>query len=584
MLAILLVLLIAGLITWSIYKSRPSPDSANPAAQPSREPVFSEIASAVGLDFIHYTGATGEYYLPEIMGSGCAFIDYDRDEDLDIYVVQGALLGEGKSIEQSTFPPRERPPRNKLFRNDLIQKNGVSGKLSFTDITTEAGVGDPAYGMGCAVGDYDNDGYPDLYVTNFGPNVLYHNNGNGTFSEVSRQAGVDDPRFSASAAFLDYNRDGYLDLFVTNYVDFSTAANRECTRLGGQKDYCGPKSYEPSSNRLFRNNRNGTFTDATREAGLATGKSYYSLGVIGADFNGDGWMDIFVANDATPNQLWINQKKGAFEEKALFAGVAVNNDGQTEACMGVTAADFDRDGDEDIFVTNEQGEKNTLYRNLGKGLFEDASFQTGLATPSLPNTGFGTLWFDYDNDGWLDLFVANGAVRKLANQIQNPYPFHQPDQLYHNQGGLYFETTPWAGAGVTELQTGRGAAFGDVDNDGDLDILVSNNHGPLRLLLNNIGNRKNWVRFFLVGTTSNRDALGAHVLLKLPGGLELWQRVGTDGSYCSANDQRLHFGVGQAKYIESATVYWPSGKKECWKTVPLNKSAVLREGKGLQLE
>lgn len=558
--------------------SRQGPASSTPGAVPvgaPASPLFSDATQACGIDFVHYTGATGAFYLPEIMGAGCALFDYDGDGDLDVYAVQGALLGQGKSIEQSLFPPRDRPPRSRLFRNRLVE----SGKLTFEDVTDESGTGCVGFGMGCAVGDYDNDGRPDLYVTSFGPNVLFHNDGGGKFSDATRRAGVGDPRFSASAAFLDYNRDGALDLFVTTYVDYSIAANRDCFRLGGERDYCGPQSYEPAPDRLYRNNGDGTFTDVTVEAGIL---SHFGcgLGVVCADFDADGWIDIFVANDATPNQLWINRGNGTFEDRALLAGVAVNVAGHSEAGMGVTAGDFDRDGDFDVFISHDTGETNTLYRNLKGGLFEDFTSGARLGLPSLPFTGFGTRWFDYDNDGWLDLFVANGSVRKIADRLAEPYPYAQSHQLFHNEQGRFVEVSSAAGPGLTSPSVGRGAAFGDIDNDGDIDIVLSNNNGPLRVILNHSSPSNHWLSFLLEGTRSARDAYGARVAVQLAGGVTLWEHVGADGSYLSSSDKRVHFGLGAETRVEAVTVYWLSGLVERWRSVTIDAQATLREGQG----
>ncbi len=424
-----------------------------------RSPIFREVAQEVGLDFRHFIGATGEYFLPEIMGSGVGLFDYDSDGDLDVYFLQGSMLDKTKAMSESLFPfPGEAPPRNRLFRNDLNEK----GQLHFTDVTGEAGVGHEGYGMGISVGDYNNDGHLDFYVTNFGPNVLYRNNGGGTFADVTREAGVDDPRFSASAAFLDYDSDGDLDLFLTNYVSFTVKGNRQCK--GARRDYCSPNAYEPLPDRVFRNEGDGKFTDVTEEVGLGTAFGA-GLGVIALDFNFDDRLDIYVANDGTPNQLWVNHGDGTFEDLGLISGTAFNIDGVAEAGMGVTAADFDGDGDEDIFVTHNKEETNTLYLNGRKAGFSDATYRFGLANPSAPFTGFGTLWFDYDQDGWLDLFVANGAV--VIDTVEPPhlsYPYAQKNQLFRNQGtGRYREIgADIAGPGLDLVEVSRGAAFGDI--------------------------------------------------------------------------------------------------------------------------
>ena len=360
------------------------------------------------------------------MGAGAALFDYDNDGDLDVYLIQGA------SLDGTMFPGGG----NRLFQNNLVP----TGRLSFSDVTRIAGVASSGYGMGAATGDYDGDGDLDLYVTNFGPNVLYRNNGNGTFTDVTREAGVGDPRWSASAAFLDYDRDGDLDLFVTNYVDFTLKGNILCYDAAGGRDYCNPSVYRALPDRLYRNEGNGRFRDVTAPAGIGA-KFGRGLGVIGDDFNRDGWPDILVANDGVENQLWMNQKDGTFQDAALSAGIAYNADGAAQAGMGVTADDFDEDGDDDVFISHLVRETHTLFLNEGRGLFHDATIRFGLAVPSYFGTGFGTRWFDYDNDGWLDLFVANGAVTIEENQRGSPYPYRQRNQLFHNESGRRFQTS-----------------------------------------------------------------------------------------------------------------------------------------------
>jgi enediyne biosynthesis protein E4 len=546
--------------------------------KPAATPIFQEVAAQVGLNFRHFTGATGEFYMPEIMGSGVALFDFDGDGDLDVYLPQGTLLDPSRSPGDALFPLPPRQPRgHRLFRNDL--KPG--GKLHFVDVSQQAGVERESYGMGAAVADYDNDGDLDLYVTNFGSNVLYRNNGNGTFTDVTHEAGVDDERWSSSAAFLDYDRDGDLDLFVVNYIDFTARGNRKCFAATGERDYCTPSIYRPVPSRLFRNEGAGKFTDVTRAAGIGNAFGP-GLGVACADFNGDGWLDIYVANDGAANLLWINKGDGTFEESALLSGVAYAADGVARAGMGVGSGDFDNDGDEDVLVTNLRREGSTLYRNDGKGLFHDASAEFGLAHTSFLSTGFGTGWFDYDNDGRLDLFTANGAVTLLETLKGTPYPFAQRNQLFHNEGenGKFVETTSAAGPALALVEVGRGAAFGDIDNDGDVDIVVSNNNGPVRLLRNEAGSRNHWLEVCLEGVKDNRSALGARVAVLRKGMPAQGRRCSTDGSYLSASDARVHFGLGRVPALEAVEVYWPNGDREVWKDIKVNSSVTLRQGSG----
>ena len=459
------------------------------------------------------------------------------------------------------------------------------GELRLVDVTAQAGVGHEGYGMGLAVGDYDGDGHVDLYVTNFGPNVLYHNNGDGTFTDVTREAGADDPRFSASATFFDYDSDGDLDLYVTNYVSFTVKGNRVCDEAG--RDYCSPSVYEPVPDRLFRNQGGGRFSDVVGEAGLGTTFGA-GLGVIAADFNFDDRPDIYVANDGTPNQFWVNLGDGTFEDLGLVSGTAYNVDGVAEAGMGVTAADFDGDGDEDLFVTHNQRETNTLYLNGRKAGFSDATYRFGLANPSAAWTGFGTLWFDYDHDGWLDLFVANGAVTLDNRQPpDSPYPYAQKNQLFRNSGtGRYQEIgADLAGPGMDLVEVSRGAAFGDLDNDGDTDIVIATNNGPARLLVNQIGSGNHWLGVRLESENGSQAGIGqARVGLIREGKDPLGRRCHTDGSYLSASDSRVMFGLGSSADIKGLAVYWADGRCEIWSDVKADQFVTLRRNSGRPCE
>ena len=533
---------------------------------------FEDVAPAAGIHFRHFNGMSGEYYFCEMMGPGGALLDYDNDGDLDIYLVQGRMLGPDKTIDDALFPPPEKPPlRDRLFRNDLKSNPDGTPDLRFTDVTAQSGIVSLGYGMGAAAGDIDNDGWVDLYVTNFGKNQMYRNNGNGTFSEVPAGDGAD-TAWSVSASFLDYDRDGWLDLFVGNYVDYRLSNPKRCYSSTGAIDYCGPRSYPAQANRFYRNRGDGSFQDVSSQTGVAT-RHGGALGVVSADFNGDGWIDFYVANDQRPNHLWMNQKNGSFREEALVAGCALNRDGKTEASMGVDAGDLDNDGDEDLFMTHLIRETNTLYLNNGRGWFEDQTFESELGVASMPYTGFGTAFLDYDNDGWLDIL----ALHKL----RDPYPLHQPNQLFRNLGnGSFAEVTRQGGAVFQLSEVSRGGAFGDVDNDGDVDVLIVNNNGPAHLLINNVGSRRHWLGLRLLGQDIPRDMLGARVEVVFPDGLTLLRRVRTDGSYGSANDPRVLVGLGNRNRVAAVRVSWPGGRVEEWSDLPIDRYSTLRAGSG----
>jgi enediyne biosynthesis protein E4 len=574
------------------------------AAVQSSAPLFREVPETSGLRFVHDNGATGDFFMPEILGSGGAFLDYDNDGDLDIYLVQGAPL-----------TPGQRPSSgNPLFRNDGAAADGTP---RFTDVTEAAGVGLKTVGMGVAVGDVDNDGWLDMYVTAFGSNVLYRNNGNGTFSDVTATAGVDDPRWSTSAAFFDYDRDGDLDLIVANYVAFTVAGARVCTDHAGARDYCPPGAYLPLPTRFFRNDGGLRFTDVTAESRVGTAYGA-GLGVAVGDFDLDGWLDVYVANDATPNQLWMNRHDGTFEDRALLAGVAVNAAGRPEGSMGIAVGDMDGDGDEDLFVTNIVAETQALYANDGHGNFDDVRSRSGLAAMTAEMTAFGTDWFDYDHDGLLDLFVANGAVSIVERLRGDPFPYRLRNQLFHNEGGGRFaDRTAPAGPALERVEVSRAAAFGDVDNDGDIDVLMTNNNGPVRLLLNQTvppgdtpsrtvggasqgastagspppeggshrgGNHQggaHWIQIALRSDSGNRFGLGARVGVRT-GATTLWRRARTDGSYLAASDIRVHMGLGPSARVDGITVEWPDGVRETFPGTAADRLVTLRRGSGQQ--
>jgi hypothetical protein len=545
---------------------------------------FTEEAASRGIDFVHFNGMSGELYFVENMGSGAGLIDYDGDGDLDAYLVQGAMLGPGKRIEDATFPPRHRLPlSDRLYRNDSVLAADGTSEVRFVDVTERSGLAGVAtgYGMGVAAGDYDGDGFLDLYLTNFGSNQLLHNDGDGTFSDGTAASGTDDRRWSVSASFFDYDGDGWLDLYVVNYVDFSFADHGECRDRAGALDYCGPSAYAPVGDSLFRNRGDGTFEDVTGTAGILSARGS-GLGVVAADFDRDGRTDVYVANDQMPNFLWRNRGDGTFVEDGLLAGCAVNREGLSEASMGVLAEDADGDGDEDLFMTHLAEETNTFFLNDGHGLFRDWTIQTGLGASSRGFTGFGTGFLDLENDGELDLLVGNGAVTRIdeLELAGDPYPVHQPNQLFRNLGGLRFEEVGSESAAVGALsEVTRGIALGDVDGDGDLDALLANNAGPARLLVNGGGGRGHWIGARLL--VGRRDAFGARVRVGSGSPPDRWRRAHADGSYASAGDPRVLVGLGASDRVDEILIQWPGGGETRVTGLPADRYLVLqRPGPG----
>ncbi len=540
---------------------------------------FRDVAAEAGLEFRHENGALGEFQVPEIMGSGCAWIDHDRDGHLDAYLVSAG----NDPVEA----------RNRLFRN--------RGNGTFEDVTEGCGADDAGFGMGCAVGDYDGDGAPDIYVTNFGRNALYRNNRDGTFTDITDRAGVGDPRWSTSAIFTDVDADGHLDLFVTNYMRHPPKATRRCTDGAGMIEYCGPNShFPPDRDTLYRNNGDGTFRDITAEAGMAT-RFGYGLGVIGADFDGDGHGDIFVANDATANQLWIGDGSGRFRDVAVEWGAAFNEHGQAEASMGVQAEDLDGDGLLDIFITHLVNETNTLYRGMGGGRFEDRTAGTGLGPPSLSRTGFGLGFLDADHDGDLDLLVTNGRIRRgpiAPGRGEGPLadPYAETDQFFEHVAadptgrgrdpgggprGLRFEDrSREAGAPFLRPHIGRGLALGDYDNDGDVDALVTACRGRARLLRNDTPRKGNWLLVHVVRAGDRGDCHDARVTVEAGG--ERWtRRVQPAYSYLSSSDPRVHFGLGPVE-VAHVTVEWPDGTTRSLRDVGVNRMITVGKGAARQ--
>jgi enediyne biosynthesis protein E4 len=541
---------------------------------------FTDRAKESGLDFVHFNGMSGKFYQPEIMAPGVALFDFDNDGDLDLYVVQGQMLGTGQPL----LPPPTGDSRSgRLYRNDLEIKPDGTRVLHFTDVTSTSGITPRGYGMGVAAGDFDNDGFVDLYLTGFGGNQMFRNNGNGTFTDVSKTSGTGDPAsWGVSAAFFDYDRDGLLDLFVGNYLDYSLKTHIPCFGPSGAPDYCRPSVYHAQPSRLYHNIGNGHFVDVTIASGV--GREFGpALGVSTADFNGDGWIDFFVTNDEHENQLWINQHDGTFVNTALVAGAALGASGERKANMGVDAGDFDNDGDEDLFVTELIAQGSSLFVNDGSGSFEEQSTRLGIRHPSLPYTGFGTAWLDFDGDGWLDLLAVNGDVNqnvKALNRRNDPFPLGQRNQLFRNVGGRFEDVTSHAGRVFDLMEASRGAAFGDIDNDGDTDVVVANGAGPLRLLINGIGNRNHWIGLRLLGKDAKRDMLGARVAVMRSNSPTLWRRARADGSYASANDPRVLVGLGAAAEAPRVRVIWPSGRAEEWASVQIDRYTTLTEGTG----
>ena len=549
---------------------------------------FVDRTEETGLTFTPFNGMTGDFYYPEVMPPGVALLDFDNDGDLDVFVIQGDMFS-GKLIDSALSPPKS-PLSSRLFRNDVGPVLS-DGPLHFTDVTEQARIDVRGYGMGAAAGDYNNDGCVDLYVTKLGSNQLLRNNCDGTFSDATVVSRTADPGWSVSAAFVDIDRDGWLDLFVGQYLNYSIAGNVVCYSVSGQRDYCPPSAYRARPSHLFRNNRDGTFSDITAAAGMAT-EYGPALGISTADFNGDGWIDLYVANDGAPNQLWINQRNGRFTNTALLAGAAVSAEGRLKASMGVDAGDFDEDGDDDVFVGELTGQGADLYVNDGSGVFVEGSAQAGIRLRTLPFTAFGAAWLDADNDGRLDLAIANGAVTHTAEALaaNERFRLQQRRQLFRNMGkGRFEEVTDRAGRAFSNEDVGRGAAFGDLDSDGDTDIVIANDNGPVRVLVNNIGSRAPWIGLRLVtgeagprgSALRGRDALGARVALVRGDGTKLWRRARADGSYASANDPRVIVGLGvTAPPPVKVQIQWPSGRAEEWSGLTVSRYVTLTEGTG----
>jgi enediyne biosynthesis protein E4 len=524
---------------------------------------FRDVTAQAAIHFTHNNGAFGKKWLPETMGPGCAFIDYDNDGYPDILLVNDEDWP-GHSHAGATTP--------KLYHNN---RNGT-----FTDVTRQAGLALPMFGMGVAVGDYDNDGFDDLFITALGQSHLFHNNGNGTFTEVTKLAGMWGPNeFSTSAAWVDYDRDGKLDLVVANYVRWSEQTDLYCTLDGAHKSYCTPESYKGTSVRLWHNLGGGKFADATQKAGLGDPTSK-SLGIAILDYNQDGWPDILIANDTQPNKLYLNKKDGTFEERGLPSGIAFSEDGVARAGMGADAADYDHSGHPSVIISNFANQMVSLYHNEGNGLFVDEAPQSEVGRATLVTLGFGCFFFDYDNDGWPDIFVADGHIEDQIERVQKRVSYAEPAHLFRNLGGGKFqEVTAQMGQAFAAPRVARGAAYADIDNDGFLDVLLTTNAGPASLF-HNEGGTNHSLRVKLVGTKSNRDGIGAVVHL-ISGGDKQWKMLRSGSSYLSQSELVLTFGLRTQTKADTIEIQWPSGHVDQLSNITAGQTITVQEEKGV---
>ena len=537
---------------------------SQPPATPTPPPVFRDVARQAGLDFVHVNGASDEKFLPEIIGGGGLFLDFDNDGWLDLLLVDGGSFAD---------PEVARRARHRLYRN--------RGNGTFADVTNASNIRHRGYGMGACAGDVDNDGLTDLYITSVGPNTLYRNTGGGRFAEVPNAGGAGSELWSTSCAFVDIDRDGDLDLFVTNYLDTSRSKNQFCGFSGPPaiRDYCHPLVYPPLPNVLYRNNGRGAFEDVSTRAGIASYRGN-GLGVAVSDVDDDGWPDVFVANDSTPNFLFHNDKNGSFTEIAGLAGVAVAADGKPRAGMGTAFGDFTGIGRQGLVVTNHETEMHSLFLNLGARLFSDVTIRSGIGPATRPYVGFGVVFFDFDNDTRLDIAIVNGNVMANVAQVRAGAKLAQRKLLLRNTGERFVDVTKQAGPGFAIEGVGRALATGDVDNDGDLDLLVANNGERPNLLLNDGGNGGNALLVQAVGTISNRGGIGTRLTLTAGGRRQL-REVQSGSSYLAQSDLRAHFGLGEAERAERLELRWPDGSNEVVENLPANHLVVVRQGKGI---
>ena len=561
--SLLFLLVGSGLSAARLPANAQSAKSIPPAsADPSI--VFEDVTTQAGIHFQHINGVTPDKYMVETMGSGGLFFDYDDDGWLDIFLVDGGSVADPGVASRAGHA---------LYRN--------RGDGTFEDATTASGIAHREYGMGACAADYDNDGRVDLYVTNFGPNTLYRNAGDGAFTDVTQTAGVGSPLWSTSCAFADIDNDGDLDLFVVNYVDWGVNNNKFCGDARHQiRSYCHPNVFNGLPNVLYRNNGEGTFSDVTREAGVYTmaGKG---LGVVFGDYDGDGWRDMFVANDSVPDFLYRNAGDGRFSEVALWAGVAVATDGRPRAGMGTDFGDYDGDGLLDVVVTNLDLETHNLFRNLGDGFFADATFESGVGEATMPFVGFGAVFFDYDNSGQLDLAIANGNVLDNAGDLRPGATYAQRNLLFRDEGsGRLQEVGLSSGPGFAPEKVSRGLQAGDIDNDGDLDLLVTNNGQTADLLRNGGGNLNNSLVIRTIGTRSNRDGIGAVLRLRVGGRTQV-REVKGGASYLGQGDLRVHFGLGRASRGDRLEIRWPGGGTDLVEDIEANQIVTIKEGEGI---
>src|SRR5580765_4297334 len=524
---------------------------------------FRDITAQAGIRYTHNNGAFGKKWLPETMGPGCAFIDYDNDGYPDIILINGQDFQGHPHAGATTL---------KLYHNN---QDGT-----FTDVTRKAGLAVPMYGFGIAVGDYDNDGFDDLFISALGQSHLFHNNGNGTFTEVTKAAGMWGPNeFSTSAAWVDYDRDGQVDLVVANYVQWSEQGDLYCTIDGAHKSYCTPESYKGTSVRLWHNLGAGKFEDATQKAGLGDPTSK-SLGIAILDANLDGWPDILIANDTQPNKLYLNKKNGTFEERGVAAGIGFSEDGVARAGMGADAADYDRSGHASLIISNFANQMVSLYHNEGNGLFVDEAPQSEIGRGTLVTLGFGCFFFDYDNDGWPDIFVADGHIENEIERVQKRVSYAEPPHLFRNLGGGKFtEVTAQMGKTFAEAKVARSTAYADVNNDGFPDILLTTNAGPAYLFRNDGGTNQS-LRIKLVGTKSNRDGIGA-VVRVTSGSDKQWKMLRSGSSYLSQSELVLTFGLGSHAKADAIEIQWPSGQVDKLSNVNARQTVTVEEGKGI---